>query len=235
MLLAVPLNDACEIEEDALVYSTAGITTLDAQAELQTGTDYSAQNFGGVSCGQELIGDTVERWLNITGTFCLIDWAFMSAASGNPTVVDGDGNVVGYQRMAGTITGACESTTRPRIHFAIARRVATGAGGCVTSVEDTGATSIAMTFFPMSTDWRFEESPFANERAQRPFTARAYANPAANAGVNNLWPADYTPDAIADDALSATAFIDPAGLPTVDCDAPQAHPAPDDTRTNAGS
>jgi hypothetical protein len=91
-----------------------------------------------------------------------------------------------------------------------------------------------MTFFPMSTDWRFEESPFANERAQRPFTAKAYANPAAGAGVLNLWPDTYTPDAIANDALSATAFVDPAGLPTVDCDTPTASPAPD-ARTNDGS
>lgn len=233
MLIGVPLTEACEIVEDALVYTTAGVGSLTGETERQEGTDYTAPNFGGVACGPEQRGDTVERWLNISGEFCLKDWAFMAATSGNPTVLDGDGNVVGYASLARRALGACAGLTKPRISLVIARRAATDDGGCVTPEATTGATSIVGHFFPMTTDWLWDIPPFEDARASIPFQATGYTNPRIGAGPLNLWPATYNPNAVPDEAMHAEAFLDPESLPSVSCDTPIEHPAPEDRSESA--
>lgn len=226
MLIAVPLNGACEIVAGALVYTTAGVGSLSGETERQEGTDYTAPNFGGVACGPEQRGDTVERWLNLSGEFCLKDWSFMSATSGNPTVVDASGNVVGYATLSRKNLGVCGAQTKPRVALVIARRAATSDGGCVAPTAETGATSIVAHFFPMSTDWLWDLPPFEDARASVPFTATGYANPQIGAGPMNLWPEGYDPNAIPEEAMHAEAFVDPSTFPSVNCDTPLAHPVP---------
>lgn len=224
MLIAVALNASCEIVAATPTFVTAGIASADVQPERQEGTDYSAPNFGGAECGPVQKSDTVEKWGNGEGEACLIDWSFMSATSGNPKVVDADGNTVGFARLAKRAGGACVNTSKPRVAMIIVRRSATGEGGCVTDAADTGATSAVAHFFPNSTDWLWGASPFEDARAAVPFNMTAYANPNAGRGPLNLWPATYTPAAIPADAFHAEIFVNPAGLPVINCDAPIAHP-----------
>jgi hypothetical protein len=226
MLIGVPLNDSCQIVEGASVYTTAGVGSMTGEAERQEGTDYSATNFGGVECGPQQQGNTVERWLNLSGEFCLKDWAFMAATSGNPTVLDAGGNTVGYASLSGQQGGACDPVTKPRVALVVVRRAATSDGGCVTPTADTGATSCVAHFFPMTTDWLWDLPPFEDARALVPFTAKGYTNPLIGAGPLNLWPADYDPAQVPADAHHAEVFVDCASLPSVSCDEPLLHPEP---------
>lgn len=226
MLIGVPLDDSCQIVEGAPVYTTAGVGSLTAETEREEGTDYSAKNFGGATCGPDQRGNTIEKWLNLSGEFCLKDWAFMAATSGNPTVLDGDGNTVGYAQLSQSQAGICDPITKPRVSLVVVRKAATSDGGCTTPTAETGATACVGHFFPMTTDWLWDVPPFEDARASVPFTAKGYSNPEAGAGPLNLWPATYTPDGIPTEALTAEAFLDCATLPTVDCDEPGVSPAP---------
>lgn len=226
MLVAVPLNAACQIVANAPVHVTAGVGSYTWEVEREDGTDYSAKNFGGSSCGPDQKADTDEKWLNGSGEFCLVDWAFMSATDGNPTVVDGDGNVVGYAKLAKRSGGVCSPLTKPRIAMVIVRRAANGDGGCTMPDDTTGNTGIVGHFFQNVSDWLWDVPPFEDARASVPFTATGYANALeASAGVMNLWPAAYNPNVVPQDALWAPVFLDPETLPAVDCDATINHPA----------
>ncbi len=227
LLIAVPLDDTCKIVEDAPVYVTAGVGSVTAEKERTEGTDYSATNFGGAVCGPDQKAETIERWANMTGEFCLKDWAFMSATTGNPTVLDPDGNVVGYQELKVSQLGACSPLGKPRISLVIVRKAATGEGGCSTPAADTGATTCVGHFFPNTTDWFWDIPPFEDARAIVPFTATAYSNPTGSpAGPLNLWPATYTPDWIDPDSFHSEAFLPCNTLPSADCDTPLESPAP---------
>lgn len=226
MLIGVPLNDACEIVTGAAVYTTAGVVNLTGEVERQEGTDYSSPNFGGVECGPTQVGETVDKWLNISGEMCLIDWTFQAASSGNPAVLDAEGNTIGFARLAKKQAGGCTATSKPRMALVIVRRAATDDGGCVAAGSTTGATSAVGHFFPNTTDWSWDLPPFEDARALVPFTARGYANPNIGAGPLNLWPATAVPDMVPAEAYHAEVFIDPEALPAINCDEPAEHPAP---------
>lgn len=228
MLIAVALNASCEIVAATPTFVTAGVGQASGDVERQEGTDYSAPNFGGAECGPTQVGETIEKWMNLEGEFCLIDWSFMSATSGNPKVVDGDGNTVGFARLAKRSAGACVNNSKPRVAVIIVRRSATGEGGCVSPTEDTGATSAVGHFLSNTTDWLWDVPPWEDARALVPFTAKGYPNPNIGAGPLNLWPAAYTPNVVPADAYHAEAFLNPEDLPAINCDTPIAHPAIDD-------
>lgn len=226
MWIATVLNDLCEIEEGALVYVSAGISTVTAEVERQEGTDYSAPNFGGQTCGPEQRGDTIDKYLNIEGEVCLINWGFQAATSGNPAILDAEGNVVGIASLSKQQAGACSTSTKPRIAMVIVRRAATDDGGCVQSSSGTGATNSVGHFLPNTMDWLWDVAPWEDARAMIPFQAKGYPNPNIKRGPLNLWPDSYTPAVIPSEAYHAPVFIDPASLPAIDCDEPLEHPVP---------
>lgn len=225
MLIAVPLDTSCAIVEDAPVYVTAGVGSLKAGVEREDGTDYTAKNFGGQYCGPDQRGDTLEKYLNIEGEFCLIDWAFMAATSGNVSMVDGDGNVIGYQQLRKRVI-ACQATDRPRFALTVIRASATGDGGCVTNVNETGATSAVAYTYPNVLDFVWDIPDQEDKRAMVPFKAKGYSSPNAGRGPLNLLPSGAVPQTIDPDAFFATYFVDPGSLPEVNCDETIAHPAP---------
>lgn len=227
MLIGVALDESCAIVPATPTFVTSGIANMSSETERQDPTDYSSPNFGGEECGPIQQGDTIDKWGNLSGEMCLIDWAFQSATSGNPVVLDGDDNVIGYAHLAQRSAGACSTSNKPRMALVVVRRAATGDGGCVISGATTGATSAVAHFFPATTDWTWDVAPFENARALIPFTMKAYTNPSIVAGPLNLWPATAVPNTIPDEAWHAEVFVDPAGLPTVNCDEPVAHPAID--------
>lgn len=227
MLIGVPLDTACKIVVAADVYRTAGIASMTTETEREEGTDYSAKNFGGVTCGPDAKAETVEKWINGSGAMCLKDWAFMAATSGNPAVVDGDGNVVGYATLSKKVTGACDAGTKPRLALVLARQAATGDGGCVAATADTGATNVVAHFLANTTDWQWDIPEFADARAEISYSFTGYSNPEIGAGPLNLWPATYTPNVMPATAMHAEVFVDPANLPAIDCDTTLAHPAVD--------
>lgn len=219
MLIAAPLNAACELYEGGLVYVTAGFTTLNATEEVVEGTDYSADNAGGVQCGPEVRGEDRVKWLNIEGELCATDWAFMGALSGKTVVLDADGNVVGFDEIDTSGTGVCATSgdPKPRYALAIIRAAATGDGGCVTDSDDTGATGMVATVFPNTTNWKFTKSAFENARQTWTMTGRAYKSPNPMRGPLNLRPSGVSPQAIPATALSSSFFINPASLPEPTC------------------
>jgi hypothetical protein len=227
MLIGVPLNAACQIVTNAPSVVMAGIVEVSGEVEREEGTDYSAKNFGGQSCGPELQGPARDKWMNLSGSMCLIDWGFMAATSGNPLVLDGDGNTVGYQELVSSaITDPCSDATQvPRLAMAIVRKAAVGDGGCAGVTSETGATGLVLHEFPNTTNWKWTDSGWRDERNLRNFEARGYSNPQIGAGPFNLWPADTDPNVIDPAAYHAEVFITGAGLPSAGCD-PVLHPAP---------
>jgi hypothetical protein len=227
MLIGVPLNDACQIVTSAPSVVMAGMVEVNGEVEREEGTDYSAKNFAGVACGPELQGPDRDKWLNLDGSMCLVDWGFMSATSGNPLVLNGDGDTVGYQELiSAAIEDPCSDAAQaPRLAMAIVRKAAVGSGGCGGVTSTTGATSLVLHVFPNTTNWKWTDSGWKDERNLRTFTARGFNNPEIGAGPFNLWPATYDPDEIDPAAYHAEAFIEAAGLPTAGCDT-VAHPAP---------
>lgn len=227
MLIGVPLNAACQIVADAPSVVISGIVEVTGEVEREDGTDYSAKNFGGVACGPELQAPSRDKWMNLTGSMCLIDWGFMSATSGNPLVLDAEGNTVGYQELVtAAVTDPCgDEADAPRVAMAIVRKAAVGSGGCEGVTSTTGATGLVLHEFPNATNWKWTDSGWRDERNLRNFEARGFNNPQIGAGPFNLWPADYVPDAVDPAAYHAETFIGTAGLPAVGCD-PVAHPAP---------
>jgi len=227
LLIGVPLTDECVLVEDAPVFVTAGIGTVTVEKEREEGTDYSAKNFGGVEGGPTQKAETVEKWGNGSGEMCLKDWAFMSATSGNPTVLDADGNVVGYQELKRSQLGVCSPQGKPRIAMVIVRKAATDDGGCSTPTAATGATACVGHFFPNMADWFWDIPPFEDARALVPFSTTAYSNPVGSpAGPLNLWPAAYTPNAIDPDSFHSEAFLPCGSLPSPNCNEPLDHPVP---------
>lgn len=225
MLIAVPLNASCAIEEDAPVYVTAGVGTLSAEAEREAGTDYSLKNFGGDYCGPTDQGMEVEKWLNLSGEFCMVNWALMAAMSGNIAMQDAEGNVVGYQQLRRS-NSQCQTTSKDRFALTVIRKAATGDGGCVTVASETGATEFVAYTYPNVTDVLWAIPPHADERAVIPFTAKSYTNPNIGRGPLNLIPEGSVPQTIDSEALYAAYFVDPADLPEANCEEPIAHPVP---------
>lgn len=228
LLIAVPLDASCRIVEDAPVYVTAGVGSMTVEKERQDPTDYSAPNFGGVACGPEQKGETVEKWGNGSGEFCLVDWAFQAATSGNPIVLDATGNVIGYQELKKSQLGACSPQAKPRVALVVIRKSATSEGGCSAPTVDTGATTCVAHFFPNTTDWQWDIPPFEDGRAMVPFAMTAYSNPVGSpAGPLNLWPAGGVPNKIDPNSFHSQAFVACGGLPSPNCDVPLEHPAPE--------
>lgn len=225
MLIAVELNEACVIAEGASTYVTAGVGKATPTVERTDGADYSAENFGGVVCGPDMMGDTQEKSITLEGEFCLVNWGFMAMTSGNPKIVDEAGNVIGYQQLKKT-TSACETNDKPRIALTIIRKVGTSDGGCVTPSETTGAQGAVAVTYPNTRDWTWDIPPHENVRAVVPFKCKCYASPNPGRGPLNLYPAGATPAAISPSALHAEYFVDVASLPTIDDNAVTAHPAP---------
>jgi hypothetical protein len=226
LFIGVPLDESCRIVEGAPSIVTAGIGELSMEPERVDGTDYSAKNFGGVRCGPELRGPTIDKWGNIEGQVCLVDWTFQSATTGNPVVLDASGNVVGYQELTTVEDSACDLTPVPRLALAVIRRAATGDGGCSAPTESTGATPLALHVFPNTTDWKWTDSGWRDERNTRSFMAKGYSNPQIGAGPFNLWPATYTPNEVDPLAFHSEVFITGEGVPVASCN-PVEHPAPD--------
>lgn len=230
LLIAAQLNAACSLYEDAPVFVTSGFVTLTTEEELQEGTDYSLPNAGGSTCGPELRGEDRVKWLNGSGQLCMTDWAFMSAMSGNTIVVDVDGNVVGYDELdlVGS-GGVCNpSVSRPRWAVTVIRRAATGDGGCVVDVEESGATPFVATTFPNTTEWKFSKSAFEDARQTWDFTFRSYKSPNPMRGPLNLRPSGVTPQAIPTTAFISNYFVNPSSLPSPSCESIE-HPVPTGT------
>lgn len=215
LLLGVPLNESCAIVTAVPSVAIAGIVEVTSTTNKATGVDYSATNFGGAQCGAQIIGPDLVKWTDMTGTMCLIDWGFMAACSGNPIVLDADGNTVGYQELITINNTVCSVTAIPKIAMAIVRKAATGSGGCV--AESGGALPFVLHEFPLTTNWQFEDSGFKDERNTRTWVAKGYQNPNIVAGPWNLWPATNVPDQIDPDAFHSEVMIDGTGLPAVTC------------------
>jgi hypothetical protein len=225
MLIAVELDDSCEIVEGAAVFVTAGVGKLTPTVNTTEGIDYSAENFGGVVCGPDMKGDTQEKSIGLEGEFCLVNWGFMAMTSGNPKIVDEAGNVVGYQQLKRTAS-ACDTNDKPRIALTVIRKASTGDGGCVTPSGVTGAQGSVAVTYPNTTDWVWKIPPHENIRAVVPFTAMAYTAPNPGHGPLNLYPASVTPERISSSALHAEYFVPFGSLPTIDDNGTLAHPAP---------
>lgn len=227
MLIGVPLNPACQIVTAAPSVVTAGFTEYNGEWEREDGTDYSAKNFGGQRCGPELQGPSRDKWQNMDGQMCLVDWGFQAATSGNPLVVDEDGNTIGYQELVtGAVTDVCsDEADPPRMAIAVIRKAAVGDGGCAGVASETGATGLVLHELPNQTNYKWTNSGFKDERNIRTFSARGYSNPEIGAGPFNLWPATADPDSIDVSAAHAEVFIASSGLPAAGCDT-VAHPAP---------
>ena len=225
MLIAVPLNASCAIEEDAPVYVTAGVGTISAEVEREAGTDYSAKNFGGDYCGPDDQADELEKWLNLSGEFCLVDWAFMAATSGNIAMNDAEGNVIGFQQLRKK-NSQCNPAGRERFAFTVIRKAGQGDGGCVTIASSTGATGFVAYTYPNVTSVKWDIPAHEDARALVPFTAKGYPSINAGRGPLNLVPSGSVPQTIDEDALYAAYFVDPTKLPEVNCDTQIEHPAP---------
>lgn len=226
MLIAVPLNAACAIEEDAPVYVTAGVGTISAEVEREEGTDYSAKNFGGDYCGPDDQAPQLEKWLNLSGEFCLVDWGFMAATSGNIAMLDGaGGNVIGYQQLRKQ-NSQCSPQGRTRFAFTVVRKAGSGDGGCVTITAETGATGFVAYTYPNVSDVLWDIPAHEDARAMVPFTAKSYPSINAGRGPLNLVPSGAIPQTIDPTALYAAYFVDPANLPEVNCDEQIPHPVP---------
>lgn len=224
LLIAVPLSATCAIVTGAPTVVMAGMVEVTGEPEREDGTDYSAKNFGGESCGPQLTGPTRTKWMNMTGQMCLIDWQLMSATTGNPLVLDAAGNTIGYQELLSAPIDPCADNVVPKMALAIIRRAATGDGGC-NAVTTAGSTTRVLHVFPNTTNWAWTDSGWKDERNIRSFTARGFANPNIGAGPWNLWPATAVPNKVDPGAAHSEVFIDATGIPTPGCD-PQVHPAP---------
>ena len=161
----------------------------------------------------------------MAGQMCLIDWGFMSATTGNPVVLDEDGNTIGYQELVGNSGSPCDVSDGAKVALAVIRKASTGDGGCTTGGSATGATTNVLHVFPNTQDWRWTDSGFKDERTLKSFTSKGYSNPNIVAGPFNLWPATATPNKINPAAAHAEVFIGSGGIPAASCN-PVDHPAP---------
>lgn len=225
LLIGVPLNGTCTIVEDAPSTVMAGFVEVTGEPNVEEGTDYSATTAGGDRCGPELKGQKVTKWMDMTGQLCLVDWSFLSATTGNPLVLDGDGNTIGYQELVGSSGTPCDPTDDPAMALAIIRKASTGDGGCTTGGNATGATTNVLHVFPNVRNWTWTDSGWKNERNIRSFTAEGYSNPNIGAGPFNLWPATAVPNKVDPKAAHSEVFIESAGIPVPSCN-PVEHPAP---------
>jgi hypothetical protein len=227
LVMGVPLDATCAIVAAAPSFAMVGFTEMAVEPERQEGTDYSANNMAGARCGPELKGKDRVKWGNGTGAMCLVDWGLMSATTGNPLVLNGDGDTIGYEELVTAEDAVCDDESdSPKMALAIVRKAASGDGGCVAEAG-TGATGLVLHELPQTRDWTWTDSGFRDERNVRNLTFRAYNNPLIGAGPWNLWPATADPDFINPNSFHSEVFITNAGLPTPGC-ATIAHPAVSD-------
>jgi hypothetical protein len=221
-MIVTPLDDTCSIVAGALSYVTTGFVSLSAETEVETGTDYSAKSASGALCGVNQ-GPDIEKWQNISGELCLINWGMVSLLTGSPAVVNGTGDVIGYEQLLQNASECSAASTGPRVALTIIRQASTDDGGCVAGAT-TGATNCVAYHFPMVTNWKFAEPAFEDARTISTFTARGFTNPNIGRGPFNLWPADATPATISPDSILSRSFVDCSTLPAASCD-PIPHPA----------
>jgi len=225
MMIAVPLDATCSIVEDAPTFVSAGFTEINGEWEREEGTDYSAKNAAGQLCGPDLKGPDVDKWINLSGTLCLMDWGLLAMATGNPLTLNAGGDVVGYGERVTPPTAPCAVNVQPRFALAVITRSATGDGVCDPSGGADGATECLLHVYPLVTNFKHSAPSHKDERRMVEFTARAYNNPNILRGPWNLYPAANVPDTIPGDLAHWEGFIPCTGLPTPGCD-PQDHPAP---------
>lgn len=226
MFILVPLSATCAIVEDAPTFVTAGFTEINGEWEREEGTDYSAKNAGGQLCGPDLKGPDVDKWINLTGTMCMVDWGLLAMATGNPVTLNGiAGDVVGYGERITPPAAPCATNSIPRFALGVITRVASGVGVCDPSDDADGATECKLHVYPMVTNFKHSAPSHKDERRMVEFTARAYNNPNIGLGPWNLYPDTNVPATIGADLAHWEGFIPCTGLPTPGCD-PQPHPDP---------
>lgn len=226
MFVLVPLDDECKIVEDVPSFVTAGFTEINGEWEREDGTDYSAKNAGGQLCGPDLKGQDLDKWINLSGSMCMVDWGLLAMATGNPLTLNGiGGDTVGYGERITAPTAPCATDTVPRFTLGVITRVAKDGGVCTTLDAADGSTECKLHVYPMVTNFKHSAPSHKDERRMVEFTARAYNNPNIGQGPFNLYPGTYVPATIDPDLAHWEGFIPCSGLPTPGCD-PQPHPAP---------
>lgn len=227
MVISVILDGACEIVEDAPVFVDTAWGKVTPTVRREDGVDYSAKNFGGVTCGPEMMGDTVEKGVDLEGEMCMVNWAFMALTTGNPAILNAGGHTIGYQQLR-RLQNACDPTQRkPHMALTIIRAAATDDAGCIGAAESaTGATTAVAHTYPNVADWVWDIPENSDQRAAVPFKCKGYTAPNPGRGPLNLYPAGATPERIDPDAFYVPYFVDPADLPTPDGNTFASHPAP---------
>lgn len=114
--IRVTLLDTCGLPEvgSCTQVTTDGIITIAETREQNDRQDFFTLNADGQAC----VTDTsppILKWLNLTLTFCRVDPELMNMITGEPLVLDGDGEAVGYRTREGsvdTVNFAFEAWTR---------------------------------------------------------------------------------------------------------------------------
>lgn len=224
LMAAVVLDSSCKIATSAKVYTSEGMLTFTPEVEAEDGVDYTQINWAGKRIGPATVGERAEKWWNLSGEIATKDWALFSALTGQPLVLDDDGNVVGFERIISRGGVGCTTTRKPRAALVIVTAAGTDDAGCVTPA--TGATECVGQFWPLTTSWEIELAEKTSEAPKISFTAKAYGSPDSNAGIMNLWPADAIPNGLSKGSAVSEAFVDCSLLPAVDCNSTLVHPAP---------
>lgn len=227
-LIAVPLSaDTCSIVTAVPSIITAGATTIAGAIEREEGTDFTAKGMNGLQCGPRVQGPSIAKWINITGTLCAANLALFSMLTGNPTIEDDDGNLVGYETLLGGASASSSVCTtaadKPKIALLIARKASDSDGGCSASASTSGMTGLMAHLFPLMTDFEFEDDTFEDARASYAFTAKAYSNPNIGRGPWNLYPVGNVPNKPSATSGHSRYFINPASFPNLSKN-PVVHP-----------
>ncbi|MBK7167046.1 MAG: hypothetical protein IPH81_17765 [Candidatus Microthrix sp.] len=224
LMAAVELNASCQIVAAAPVYTSEGMITFTPEIESEDGVDYSRLNWAGKRIGPATTGERAEKWWNLTGEIATKDWALFGMLTGNPVVLDGDGNVVGYERPMQRGGVGCGTERKPRAALVIVTAAGISDAGC--TVPESGATECVGQFWPLTTSWNIDLAEKSADAPTIKFDAKAFGSPNQNAGVLNLWPSDAVPAFISANSAVSEAFVTCSALPAIDCDATLAHPAP---------
>lgn len=225
--MVVPLSATCSIVTAVPSFVGNGFVEANGEWEREDGADYSAKDSSGRYCGPELRGPTIDKWINLTGSMCSIQWGRMAAMTGNSLALDADDNVVGYGEDITPPATPCTDSTGPKFALLILTRAAQGdgAGPCIPVSNASGFTSLKAHIFPLVTDFKTQAPSIKDERRMVEFTAKAYANPNIGRGPWNLYPTTYVPTAIPPTKPHFEFFVK-AGttIPAPSCDA-IVHPA----------
>ena len=154
LMAAVELNASCQIVAAAPVYTSEGMITFTPEIESEDGVDYSRLNWAGKRIGPATTGERAEKWWNLTGEIATKDWALFGMLTGNPVVLDGDGNVVGYERPMQRGGVGCGTERKPRAALVIVTAAGISDAGC--TVPESGATECVGQFWPLTTSWNID-------------------------------------------------------------------------------